>query len=356
MGEERAGASASAQAGAVTQERVYGAYIAGRQSAALAAAVRIGLFDRLDRERADERALAAALALPERGVRLLCRALVAMGLLERREGGRLALAPDAARYLVRGKPDWLGGLIELEVESFLSPALVLEALRRGGPSVYGGGDPWQAHERDPARAEAFARAMHSISAEPARALARTLDLRRTRRLLDLGGGSGVFSIELARANPALEVVLLDLPAACRAARPWLEAAPDVAPRIELCAGDFWRDPLPEGCDAALLSQILHDYAPEECERLLRALGAALASPATLIVHEKLVADDGSGPLANALVDLDMLVWTEGQQWSEAGLRALLERAGFRPERAVPTGSHWSTLRAERLPPTAAGGT
>ncbi len=355
MGERRPDAARSAEAAkapraattpAPTQQRVYDAYIAGRQSAALAAAVRIGLFDRLERGAAGESALARELGLAERGVRLLCRALVAMGLLERRAGG-VGLASDASRYLVRGKPDWLGGLVDLEVDNFLSPALLLDALRSGGPSVYAGAEPWRTHQRDAARAEAFTRAMHSISAEPARALAARVSLRGTRRLLDLGGGSGVFAIELARANPALEVVLFELPVACALAGPYLEAAPDVRPRIRLRAGDFFTDPLPEGCDVALLSQILHDYTPGRCEELLRRLHAALAPGGRLLIHEKLVAEDGSGPLANALVDLDMLVWTEGQQWSEPELRALLERSGFCPDPPVRTGGYWSAILAAR---------
>jgi hypothetical protein len=347
-----AASATAAGAAAVTQERIYDAYIAGRRSAALAAAVRIGLFDRLDGGPKPVAALAAELRLPERGVHLLCRALLAMGLLER-SGDAVALAADAAHYLVRGRAHWLGGLIELEVEHFLSPALVLDALRRGGPSVYGGDDPWRAHEADPARADAFLRAMHSISAEPARALAAALEPGSIRRLLDVGGGSGVFAIELTRAHPELEVVVLELPATCERARAYLAAAPDVSPRIRLCAADFFHDPLPGGCDAALLSQILHDYPPARCETLLRRLHGALAPPARLIVHEKLIAEDGSGPLANALVDLDMLVWTEGQQWSEPGLRALLERTGFGCGPAGPTSGLWSAIVAERGAPVAA---
>jgi SAM-dependent methyltransferase len=321
--------------------RIYDAYVAGRQSAALASAVHVGLFDVLAERALTPEALAQRLGAKPRPVALLARVLVAMGLLVQ-EGDRLALAHDTARYLVRGRPDWLGGLIELEVESFLDPRRVLDALERDAPSVYDGDDPWQVHQQDPARAQAFTEAMHSISASPARALARVLDLRGATRLLDVGGGSGVFAIELARAHPALRVTLFDLPEVCALAEGYVQRA-GLSDRIDRVGGDLFREALPGDFEAALLSQILHDWPPARCAELLAAVHTALRPSGRVFLHEKLIRDDGTGPLANHLVDLDMLVWTEGQQWSEAGLVGLLEAAGFRHEATLPTEGYWSVV-------------
>src|SRR5262249_9693425 len=131
-----------------SEKRVYDAYIAGRQSAALAAAVRLGLFAALDATVLEPADLALRLGVPERPLAQPCPVLLAMRLLERADGG-LALSPDAAACLVPGRPGALVGLIDLEVENFLSPALVLDAIRRDAPAVYGDSDPWHAHERSP---------------------------------------------------------------------------------------------------------------------------------------------------------------------------------------------------------------
>ena len=101
-------------------------------------------------------------------------ALFAMGLLER-DGDRFRLAPDASDYLVRGRPGWLGGLIELEMEHFLSPRSLLDALEKGDPSVYGEEDPWEAHEADPEKALRFTEAMHSVSERAAAGLAEVVE-------------------------------------------------------------------------------------------------------------------------------------------------------------------------------------
>jgi acetylserotonin N-methyltransferase len=326
------------------ETRVYDAYIAGRQSAALAAAVRLGVFDALAPGPRAPQELATALGVAPRPLGHLTRALVAMGLLQVREGGRLALAPDAQRHLLRDRPGSLAGLIDLEVENFLSPQLLLEAIRADAPAVYGGADPWTTHASDPARARAFTSAMHAISALPAEALARAVDCSQGGRLLDLGGGSGALAIALARNWPRLHCVVADLPAVCALAREHIRAA-RLERRVTTAELDFFCDPLPGGNDWVLLSQVLHDWPPERGAELLRRAAGALRPGGWVCIHEKLVGEGGGGPLANALVDLDMLVWTHGQQYSLAALRALLEACGFEPPACRSTHGYWSLVEA-----------
>jgi SAM-dependent methyltransferase len=327
-------------------QRVYDAYIAGRQSAAVAAAVRIGLFELIARDGAlDEGAVGRRLGYHARPLRALLAALLAMGLLEKR-GERFALAPDAADYLVRGRPGWLGGLIDMEVERFLSPASMIEALEKGRPTVYGDVDPWEAHQADPVRARAFTAAMHSISERPAAGLAEVVDFSRVRRLLDVGGGSGALSLAVARAWPNVRCVIFDLTVVCEIAREYAAAA-NLADRVTALPGDMFADEFPSGFDAVLCSQILHDWPPETCALLLAKAHATLPSGGMVLVHEKLVDDDGRGPLANALVNLDMALWTEGQQFSEAELRRMLGAAGFVDIERRPTAGYWSVLLGRR---------
>jgi len=324
--------------------RVYDAYVAGRRSAALAAAVRIGFFDLLDGGPLDADAIGARLGTQARPTRALLAALLAMGLVARDGSGRFSLAPDASDYLVRGKPAWLGGLIDLEVESFLSPAILLEALRAGKPTVYGGADPWAEHEADPEKARRFTAAMHSISERPAAGLAEAVDFSEARRVLDVGGGSGALSLAIAAAWPRVECVIWDLPVVCPIAREYASAA-GLADRVTAAPGDMFAEPFPTGFDVILLSQILHDWPPEKDRELVAKAHAALPAGGRLLLHEKLVDDDGSGPLANALVNLDMLVWTEGQQLSEAELRGMLAAAGFGRVERASTAGYWSVVTA-----------
>lgn len=320
--------------------RVYDHYIAGRRSAALAAGVRAGLFDALAAAPLTEAEVAARCGWRPRPTRSLLAALQAMGVIVR-NGEALTLAPDAAAYLVRGKAGSLWGLIDMEMEAFLSPQALLEALTTGKTSVYGDEDPWARHARDPARARAFTAAMHSISERPAAGFAEVAPLGEARTLLDVGGGSGALSLAAARAFAHLTCTVLDLPGVCAIAAEYAAAA-GLGRRVQTFPADMFADPWP-AADAVLLSQILHDWPPARGRELLGKALATLPPGGAVLIHEKLVDDDGNGPLANALVHLDMLVWTEGQQYSEGELRTMLGEAGFVGVTRQATAGAWSLV-------------
>jgi hypothetical protein len=313
--------------------RVYDAYIAGRESAAVAVGVRLGLFDALGHHPRTEEELRAHLGVRERPLHSLLAALSGMRFVECGADGRYVLADDVADYLVKGKPGWLGGLIDLEIEHFLSPASLLEAMTADRPRVYGDADPWEAHEADPEAARRFTAAMHSVSERPAAGLAEVVDFAGVKRLLDVGGGSGALSIAIARAWPSIECVIWDLAVVCGIAQEYVERA----------------ESFPSGFDAVLLSQILHDWPPEKGLALLRKAHAALPSSGVILIHEKLIDDDGRAPRANALVNLDMLLWTEGQQFTLAGLHELLGAAGFDPGTVLryETAGYWSVVLSRK---------
>jgi len=327
--------------------RVYDAYIAGRQSASIAAAVRAGLFDTLDAEgplTADE--LAQRLGWSARGARSMLVALFAQGLVHRDSAERYCLAPDAEAYLVRGRPGSLAGLVDLEVDGFLSPSALLSALAADRATVYGDADPWEAHTADPAKARAFTAAMHAISERPAAGLAEVAPLKGNERVLDVGGGSGALSIALARRHAGLLCIVFDMPVVCPLALEYADAA-GVASQVAAFGGDMFEGPWPAGHDTVLLSQILHDWSFETGRGLVERAYEALPPGGLLLVHEKLVDDDERGPLANALVHLDMLVWTEGQQYTFAELSLLLTKAGFEGVERRPTAGYWTLVSARR---------
>ncbi len=330
-------------------QRVYDAYIAGRQSAAVAAAVRAGLFDRLAASSPgaplDAAGVGAALGWSERGTHSMLAALTAMGLVVETAHG-YAPSEDARRYLVRGEPGSLWGLIDMEVDHFLSPRALLDALQRDDASIYGDEDPWEAHERDPEKARAFTAAMHSVSERPAAGVAERLDLAGVKRLLDVGGGSGALSIALARAHPSLRCTIWDIAAVRPLAEEYIAAA-GLSDRVTAAVGDMFRDPLPRGYDAVLYSQILHDWNLDAGAALVQSAYDALEPGGRILVHEKLVEDDGSQPLANVLVHLDMLVWTEGQQYGVSQLMGLLEQTGFSRVERVRTAGYWSVVSGVR---------
>ncbi len=324
-------------------QRVYDAYVASRQSAALAVGVRVGLFDLLASGPRTAGEIAGRFAWSERAARCLLTALSAMGLLRRRDD-RFEAADDAACYAVRGRPGSLWALIDLEVEHGLTAERLLAAMTADDASVYGGEDPWERHAVDPERARAFTSAMHAVSERPAAGLAEVVDLADGGRVLDVGGGSGAISIAIARRWKHAHCTVLDLPIVCEVARGFI-AASDLESRVTAVPGDMFARSWPTGFDVVVLSQILHDWPVDTGRELLARAFAALPAGGRAWIHEKLVEDDEDAPLANALVHLDMLVWTRGQQYRFAELAALLDDAGFGDVRRRPTAGYWTLVEA-----------
>jgi SAM-dependent methyltransferase len=310
--------------------------------------VHLGVFGLLENQPLTEQELGERLCLSPRGTDSLVVGLVALGLL-RRGGERVHLEEEASHSLVPGKKGYLGGLIELEMGHFMTPDRLLTAMRSGRPGVYGGDDSedaWGVHAADPDKARAFTLGMHSISEIPAEALAESLDLSDCRRMLDIGGGSGVFVIAALRRWPHLRGTVADLAAVCPIAQELFDEA-GLGERADTAKLDMFREEFPVGFDLILFSQIMHDWSLDTNLELVTKAWRALPGGGRVVLHEKLLNPERTGPLANALVCLDMLYWTEGKQYTAQELLALLERAGFRDARVTPTIDYWSMVVAEK---------
>jgi ubiquinone/menaquinone biosynthesis C-methylase UbiE len=165
-------------------------------------------------------------------------------------------------------------------------------------------------------------------------LGEAVDLRPFNALLDVGGGSGAYDIELCRLYPHLRATVYDLPFVAEiAARKISEAG--VSDRIQTIGGDFFaEDDFPAGHDAVLLSMILHDWSVPKNRKILRKCYQALPTGGAVIISELLVNDDKTGPAPAALMSLNMLIETEGRNYTPAEYAAWLEEIGFRDMRTV----------------------
>jgi hypothetical protein len=302
-----------------------------------AAAVELDLFTRL----AGGRTLTVAgagpeLGLPERPADLLLAACASLGLLERSgEGYRnTALAEE---FLVRGKPYYFGGQVTYcDRRTYLPWHRVGEALRTDRPLTW---DPDTQDSMfttaDPQLLATFWEAMYSTSIFTARALAGAVDLGGRHRLLDVGGGSGAYPIELCRLRPGLTATVLDLPHVCELAAGKIELA-GLGDRIGTHPGDFLTDAaLPGGHDVLLLSMILHDWDEPTNRDLLAKAYAALPAGGLVIVSELLLDADRTGPAPAALMGMNMLVETVGgRNYSDAEYAGWLADTGFGQVRTV----------------------
>jgi acetylserotonin N-methyltransferase len=311
-----------------------------RHSMALFAALELGVFERLAKSSSDLPALARDLSLhPEAAERLL-DAGVGMGLLAKRDGVYSNL-PSASAYLVRSSPQALVGYIDYSSRvGYRMWADLPHAIRTGSnlwEKSYGlRGDIFAHFFKTEESKRDFLLGMHGMGMLSSPRVAEAFDLGRHARLVDLGGATGHLAAAACARWPKLRAVIFDLPPVVEAARDFV-AKTAVRDRIDLVAGDFFQDPLPPA-DLYALGRILHDWSPEKVRSLLSKIAAALPSGGALLIAERLLAEDKSGPLAGQLQSLNMLVCTEGKERSASEYRALLLEAGFATVESKVTGS------------------
>jgi acetylserotonin N-methyltransferase len=301
-----------------------------RRSQAMFAALDLGAFDRLAAGPAALPELARDLGADPDALGRLLDACVALGLLAR-DGPRYVNAPAADAYLTARGPLRLTGYARYSGAVLWQLwAHLVDAVREGTnrwKQAFGLEGPIFEHFfRSDADRREFLMGMHGLGQLSSPAVASAFDLGRFRRLADLGGATGHLAVAACRRYPHLRAVVFDLPPVLPLARE-LVAASGVADRVELVAGDFFADPLPEA-DLFALGRILHDWAEDKVRRLLRSVYQRLPAGGALLVAEKLLDDDRAGPSLAVFQSLNMLVCTEGKERTLGEYEGLLREAGF----------------------------
>lgn len=288
-------------------------------------AINLELFTRLSGKQWDLEEAARTLGIHPRPAERLLNACVALGLLEK-EKGIYRNSELAESFLVRGRPSYFGHFVSMLGEHYTKWVELEKAVREDGP-VRNIQEMW-GENREFARA--FTLAMRDKSAGNGRLLAEHLGerLARSRRVIDVAGGSGIIAVELAELYPELEAVVFDLPLVCEVAQEVIRESP-AASRVKVHPGDL-RQGLPQGFDLAILSSILHSLGPEGCRSLIRETFGCLNPGGCIAVLDYQFNEEKSGPPYSALFALNMLLMTEeGDVYTGGEIRGWLEEAGFR---------------------------
>jgi len=176
-------------------------------------------------------------------------------------------------------------------------------------------------------------------------LADKYDYAKSRVLVDVGGGNGSLAAVILRRHPHLEAVIYDQPQVLEAADQYLTAA-GVRSRCRLVQGNFFES-VPEGADAYLLSNILHDWDDGRALRILKNCRAAMAPQGAVLLVESVIPEHGQ-PSRAAMFDVNMMVVLTGRERTEEQYRALLAAAHFQLAKVTPIGGGESLIEARPL--------
>jgi predicted O-methyltransferase YrrM len=318
-----------------------------------AAVAHFRVFERLGRGPVPAENLRKDLGLAERPFVVLLAALRAFGLLTEAAPGALELSELAREHLLPGSPFDISDYVGLAADSPGVVALV-ERLRSNRPAghrpdegaafIYREGLESAMEKEAAARRLTLALAGRSRNIAPI--LAERVPLSRARLLLDVGGGTGLYSVAFLQKNPHLRAVVWDRPEVLKVAAE-MATTYGVADRLECRPGDMFRDALPAGADVVLLSNVLHDWDVPECRALVRRCAADLPPGGLLLVHDVFLNDSLDGPLPVALYSAALFCLTEGRAYSAAEYRAWLAEAGLTPGAVTPTLIHCGVLPGSR---------
>lgn len=293
--------------------------------------------------------LAAELDLDARALQMWLAALAADGFVEKRLGKWRATAAARTWLHPQAKGYWGGFLKSIDSHASANEKLA-HALKHGLRMEGAAPRPvnWEAGTMPQEVADSIAAFMQAHSQGPALGTARMPAFGELECLMDVGCGSGVYGIEIAKANPDLKVILMDLKEVAAAAQRYVDAE-DMGARVSTAGVNMFEEAWPSGPDGHLFCNVFHDWSFETNRQLARNSFDALPSGGRIFLHEILIDDDYTGPWPAAAFSIMMLIGTLGQQYSLAEFRDILESAGFTDVQAERTGGGYYSLVSARKP-------
>jgi len=321
----------------LTPDRILQTGLAFWPSKTLLSAIEIGVFTELARGPERFEPLSGRLGLHPRSARDFLDTLVALGFLTR-SGDLYANTPETDVFLVRTKPTYVGGVLEM-ANHRLYPfwGHLTEALRTGQPQneVKGGGPGvFETLYADPARLKQFLSAMSGISRGANMTIALKFPWKDYRTFVDVGTAQGDLATQIVLANQHVRGTGFDLPEVAPIFEEYVQNA-GIADRLTFEPGSFFERDLPKA-DVVLMGHILHDWDLPTKKMLVKKAFDAVPSGGALVVYEAIIDDDRSKNAFGLMMSLNMLIETPGGfDYTGADCEGWMREAGFKTTRVEP---------------------
>ena len=299
---------------------------------AVCVGVKLGVFEALSGGPSTAAEAARQIQASERGTALLLDALEALGYVKKQDG-RYVNTPMTVKWLLRHSPTSLaGGIPFFDSMVFDRWGHLDESIRRGKPAVCG--SEWL--DQHPGGYRIYEQGMIAVARMAADEVVARVKLPPTaRRLLDVGGGHGLYSVRFCRRYLNLSATVFDLPLGVEVAQETI-AAEGMGGRVTAQAGDVWLDDLGASYDVVLLFNLVHAYLPDKNTELLRKVSGALNRGGLIVIMEQ-IAGKVFGSTSTALARLQALNYfndLEAQTYAFDDIAGWLTQVGFADLRRI----------------------
>ncbi len=314
----------------------------------ITAVAHLDLFSWLDENPADMQKICSSLQIEERPLDVMLTLFKSLGLIIEKEG-RYHLTELSKDHLSESSPWFLGPYISSLKERPICSEM-LKVLKTGKPANWGAKKDekeWSLAMEDDLFARAFTAGMDSRGAYLAPVLAKTIDLSEYNRLLDIAGASGIYSSAIVSQHPHLAASVFEKPPVDGIAEYSIDKR-KLSDKINVIAGDMFRDEFPQGFDVHLFSNVLHDWDIGDVRMLLENSYRNLNPGGRIMIHDAHLNAEKSGPLPVAEYSVLLMFSTEGKCYSISEMEEMLDETGFSEMKYVPTVANRSVIIGEKL--------
>lgn len=290
-------------------------------SSVLHTAASLDIFTKLANSSATTEEMANMCHADKRGIELILIACVGLGLLNK-EGDKFSNTSLAKTFLVEGGPRYQGGIVTMFEEWVSAWQKLKESVTSGKPAVK------KPHDQGEEITRKYIMGMYYRGIPQAELLADEVPLTGKKKLLDVGGGPGIFSIIMCQKNQGLKADVLDLPQTLKITKEIIEKH-KMLNAVSTREGSYLEDDFGEGYDAVLLSSMINQESPEVIKGILKKSFNSMASGGLLMVQEQFLNTEKTGPLLATLIGINQLLHTPGgSAYSAKEVTDWAEEIGF----------------------------
>jgi SAM-dependent methyltransferase len=325
----------------MNQEKIREMAASFQRSRIILTGTELDIFTNIDKRGNTSLQVANKLQLNERSCERLLNALTSLGLLTKRES-LFFNTEESFTFLSRNSADYSGGILHLN--HLWNTWSHLTNVVRTGISA----QPEEVNDRGEKWLFPFINAMHDRAKKQAPYQLADIDLSEIESVLDVGGGSGAYSMEFVSRKNGIQATVFDLPNVVPITKQFI-AREGFSDKIQIVTGDYVTDDLPGGFDMVFLSAIIHSNSMEVNQGLITKCYGSLNKNGKIIIQDWIMNDDRTSPIGGAIFAINMLVGTEGGDcFTEKEVSGMLDRAGFTRIRRREFNSGLSQMTAEKL--------